>query len=102
MLESTIRYLDAHEHEADVLDWDAVRYVDRLTIQENGRNADREDAIKKAYPAPRHASEAVCCEPRIITDMHGVILGWYLPEALVKDRQVSFPSNQTPCYSIWG
>lgn len=89
---------------SDRLDWDAVRYSDRLTSRPTGRNEDKESEIQAAYPPPANASNALFSSPMIITDKHGVILGWYLPGLLTPFRQVGFLAgfkflvNRTTCY----
>lgn len=42
-----------------------------------------------AYPPPTEESAEMLSRPRIIVDMHGVILAWYLPDVLPEGRQVS-------------
>ena len=71
----------------DTIPWDAVRYCDRLTIRENGQNAEREGIIQTAYPPPPTKS-VVQHRPTVVIDMHGVILAWYLPDVLPEKRQV--------------
>jgi hypothetical protein len=75
----------------DVIPWDAVRYCDRLSIHENGRNETREEVLLNAYPPPSAESDKILDAPGIIIDMHGVILAWYLPEVLPAERQVCLP-----------
>jgi hypothetical protein len=71
-----------------VLPWDAVRYDDRLTIKETGRNEEREERHKNAYPPRYDLWDTVTTKPSLVVDMHGVILAWYLPLVLSRDRQV--------------
>ena len=73
----------------DILPWDAVRYCNRLSIKDNGRNEVKEAAILKAYPPPSGTSEKIMDTPSIIVDMHGVILAWGLPGVLPMHRQAS-------------
>jgi hypothetical protein len=74
---------------SDTLSWDAVRYCDRLSIKENGRNQAKEDSILGCYPPPPNASDLVMNKPGTVVDRHGIILAWYLPNILPKQRQVS-------------
>jgi hypothetical protein len=73
----------------DTIPWDSVRYCDRLTIRDNGQNAEREGIIQTAYPPPTtESSSVVQHRPMILMDMHGVILAWHLPNILPTERQV--------------
>ena len=64
------------------LSWDVVRYADRLTLRDEERNETREANLKDAYPAMSGQYTLLMDWPGTVTDLHGIILAWYLPEAL--------------------
>ena len=71
-----------------VIPWDAVRYADRLSPRESGRNEEREAKLASEYPPPVDLLQMVVDVPSIVVDMHGVILAWYLPQVLSPKCQV--------------
>lgn len=68
--------------------WDVIRYSDRLTARSTGRNVMKEEELSRRYPPLSAEPFPMVNAPCIIIDIHGVILGWYLPEVLSLSRQV--------------
>jgi hypothetical protein len=67
--------------------WDAERYTSRLNAKQDGMNKDVEAKTMKQYP-PLFEEHRFLTEPKIITDMHGNVLVWYLPGIFTNSRQV--------------
>jgi hypothetical protein len=75
---------------AVTIDWDIVRYCEKLTQKQTGSNDQVEEALKKAYPSwlAKGQDIPVLDLPATMLDMHRNILLWYLPLALREERQV--------------
>jgi hypothetical protein len=73
---------------AAVMDWDATCYAAKLPRRaaksDSKASKKKEDSLKKRYPPLNGVAISRSC---IITDMHGVVLAWYLPGILTDFRQ---------------
>jgi hypothetical protein len=72
--------------------WSATRYRDRLTANQSGTNADRENPLLKKYP-PIFDETRLVTTPTTVRDKVGVLLLWYLPDILTIERKASFPNK---------
>ena len=68
--------------------WDAVRYDDRITIRCTGQNPAAEATIMENYPPIYSPPARRPAEATAVVDRNGVILFWYLPSVLTIGRQV--------------
>lgn len=75
---------------AVIIDWDIIRYCEKLTQKQTGTNDQVEEALRKAYPSrlAKGQDTPVLDLPATLIDIHGNILFWYLPMALREQRQV--------------
>jgi hypothetical protein len=75
------------------VDWDATRYVERLS-KKSTRSSSAEAAearLRQRFPPlDRLAAGHTISSPCIVVDMDNIILAWYLPGILDASRQVSF------------
>lgn len=74
--------------------WCAKDYLSSLPSRPNGFHGSVEEAIEINFPPAEKKPFPTLSKPAIIVDKNGIILVWYLPEALGQNRQVSCLSYQ--------
>lgn len=87
-------FIDRYTEEINALDWfqlvstdwDVRRYADHFGVKYPGTTSDREETMQKRFkPLKTNHLEITPCT---ITDRHGRLLVWYLPNILRPERQV--------------
>jgi len=63
------------------------RYTDHIGIKYAGTTSDRDETMQRAFK-PLETSDHLQITPCTITDRHGQLLVWYLPNILRPERQV--------------
>jgi hypothetical protein len=71
-----------------ILGWSAEEYVRSMPARPTGLNADVENTLSSMFPPLHAAPYPMVDEPICIADRNGVIVYWYLPQCLTRDRQV--------------
>jgi hypothetical protein len=75
-------------HSLVKIPWDAARYADWIGPKMTGRNDQAEADVLRQF-GPLSTSEPIMVEkPATLVNMHGVILGWYLPNVISVHQQV--------------
>jgi hypothetical protein len=69
--------------------WDARRYADRIGLKHPGTANEFEDTMQRQFK-PLNISHHLEITPCTITDRHGSLLVWYLPNILLPERQVQW------------
>ena len=68
--------------------WDSVRYADRIGPKMTGRNHRAEAELSRRFAPLSTTKPTIVQTPVTLVDVHGVILGWYLPNIISVRRQV--------------
>jgi hypothetical protein len=76
-------------------DWDVRRYADRITMKYPGIGEEFEETMQKSFK-PLKTSYHLEVTPCTITDRHGWVLVWYLPNILRPERQVRLSGFTIP------
>jgi hypothetical protein len=78
--------------DADQLNWAIGEYTQHLSARQDGSNQKRDTELLQQFPPQFHASPPSTLpyenDAVTIDDQDGVILMWYLPNALSARRQV--------------
>jgi len=74
---------------------DMARYSKLISLKDTGHNEEREEKLLKRCP-PGHEGTKLIEIPTTILDASGVIIAWYLPDALTNATQVC----KIYCYSM--
>jgi hypothetical protein len=69
--------------------WDVRRYADHIGLRHPGTSNEFEDVMQRQFK-PLKTSHHLEITPCTITDRHGSLLVWYLPNILQPERQVQW------------
>lgn len=69
------------------VDWDVVRYNDRLSARPTGQNEAIEAGLM-AFARPAYQPPMIVTDPMVVLDCHRRIMCWYLPDLMSKEWQV--------------
>ena len=69
-------------------DWDVDRYCSKLSPNQSGQNLDIEALQEHRFPPIFASPFPVLMHPNTLTDCHGNIMVWHLPDILSEETQV--------------
>ena len=68
--------------------WDVDRYCSKLSPNQTGQNLEIEALQEDRFPPILSRPFPVVMDPNMLTDCHGNIMVWHLPDIVSKETQV--------------